>query len=189
MKYPKNLHVMVLGVAVIIIVSGIAVFSSQFQQPSSETAVKKIQEAYAALGTSVEVLSAKEESGIYRVLLRAANTTTLQEIYVTKDGSLLLGDVERLDAYTSRILREDNFSQCLLSRGIVVFGSNTDVNTLQQLQALGSFSGRVFFDCSRSLQTCINLNITSVPATAHENQVYYGIQPVSLYTQLTGCTL
>lgn len=185
----KDLQMLLLGIAVIIIVAGIILFSNSFQQPSSETAVKKIQEAYAALGTSIEVLSAKEESGIYRVLLRAANTTTLQEIYVTKDGSLLLSNVERLDAYTSRILRENNFSQCLASSGVVVFGSSTDVNTLQQLQALGSFSGRVFFDCSRSLQTCINLNITNIPATVYQNQIYLGVQPVSLYAQLTGCTL
>ncbi len=185
----KDLRMIILGIAVVIIVSGVILFSGSFQQPSQEIAIKKVTEAFAALGTNIEVINVKEESDIYRVLLKPANSTNVQEIFVTKDGNYLLSNVEKLQDFTSRILRENNFSQCLASSNVVVFGSSTDVNTLQQLQALGTFSGRVFFDCSKNLQTCINLNITNIPATAFQNQVYYGVQPVSLYTQLTGCTL
>lgn len=181
----KNLHI-ILGLTVlIIIIAAIVVVTSG----SQENATRKLKEAYSVLGANIEVLSIKEESGVYRVVLRQPNSTTVQEIYITKDGNLLLRNVERLQDFTSRILREDNFSQCLASKRLVVFGSSNDLNTLQQLQVIGSFSGRVFFDCSTSLQTCLNLNITQIPATVYQNQVYFGVQPAGFFAQLTGCSL
>src|SRR3989304_6038141 len=73
---------------------------------SPNSAVEKVKSAYSKLGTDVEVLSAKEESGIYKLVLRPANSTTVQEVYVTKDGQLLLNGVQKLDDFTNRLIRE-----------------------------------------------------------------------------------
>lgn len=186
MKARNNLYIAAAAVVVILIAAGVLLFAGSFQQ---EAARKKVVDAYSALGSRLEVLSIKEENGVYKMVLKPMDSNTVQEIYVTKDGQLLLRNVVRLEDFTSRILREDNFSQCLADRRVVVFGTSSDVNTLQQLQLIGSFAGRVFFDCSTNLQTCANLNITLVPTTFYQNTLYPGVQPVSLYTQLTGCTL
>lgn len=182
----KDVHIIAGIIAAIVIVAALTVVSAAITR---DAAAKRLKDAYSALGTNVEILSLKEESGVYRVVLRPVNATTVQEIYVTKDGQLLLRNVERLEDFTSRILREDNFSQCLAERRVVVFGASNDLNTLQQLQILGSFAGRVFFDCSSNLQTCVSLNVTSVPTTFYQNTLYPGVQPASFFTQLTGCSL
>lgn len=186
MKFPGNLLIIAAIAAILLVAGGLVLFLWSIDS-SKETAAGKIKEAYSSLGVPVDILSVKEESGILRLVIRQQNATEVQDVFLTRDGNLLIRGVERLQDYTSRILREDNFSMCLASRNVVVFGAANDVNTLQQLQLLGGFSARIFFDCGKSLQECLNYNVTSVPATLYQGKLYPGVQPAGFYTQLTGC--
>ena len=65
------------------------------------------------------------------------------------------------------------FAQCLFNKNVRILGLFNDTGTQVQLQELGTFSTRIYIDCSgQSLPLCAQLNITTIPA------IFNGAVPV-----------
>jgi hypothetical protein len=159
------------------------------QQPAVDSA----KAIFSALSENpAEVVSVKEDSGLYKGNMRitpASGQATLQDIYVTKDGNYISDRMINVQDYKRQLEREKNFTQCLSDRKVVIAGLANDANTLSQIQILGTYGYKIFFDCSANQQICQNAGITKAPTTVIGNQTFEGIQPVSFFTQATGCTL
>jgi hypothetical protein len=154
--------------------------------------VQNVKAIYELLTSDkVEIMKVTDESGLYKVSVRfndATGRSTLQDVYITKDGKLITASVIDTKEYTKTLSSDRRFAQCLSDKGVIIFGSSSDQTTLVQLQMLGEFSGLVFFDCAKNPELCQQVGVQSVPATVYENQSYTGLQTKSFYEGLTGCS-
>jgi hypothetical protein len=183
-------------VGIIIILAAVLIYfvaQGPLAANAQEPAVNSAKAIFSALSENpAEVVSVKEDSGLYKVTMRITTTagqSTLQDIYVTKDGNFISDKMINVQDYTRQLEREKNFTDCLVAKKVVIAGLSTDANTVSQLQILGNYGYKVFFDCSANQQICQNAGITKTPTTVIGNQTFEGIQPASFYTQATGCTL
>ncbi|MEM5875611.1 MAG: hypothetical protein QXW01_03165 [Candidatus Aenigmatarchaeota archaeon] len=159
--------------------------------------VRKLYEI-ANPGSSVEIVSIKEEGNLYKILLRINifGGTNYLETYVTKDGRYLSENVIFVRESIDRIERMKKFIDCLFDKNVRIFGAmNTNVseiNTATQLQLniLGRYSGKIYVSCDGdAIQQCINIGLTSLPALVYQNQAYYGVFTAEAIANLTGCKL
>lgn len=183
--------ILAIAVSFLLYQSLIATAQKEAKQKAAVDNVKKIYETLTE--NPVEVLSVKEESGIYRVFLRtrdAAGNQQVQEILVSIDGALFMDRAFNTQAFLEKLTKEKAFAECLADKRLLVFGQSGEVNTQTQLQILGSFARKVYVDCvGTNLQLCQQIGITQVPTTVYNNTPYIGVQPLQLYEQLTGCSM
>jgi hypothetical protein len=185
-----------LYLGIIIILAAVLIYfvaQGPLSAGAQEPAVSSAKAIFSALSENpAEVVSVKEESGLYKITMKITQRNgqaALQDIYVTKDGTLISDKMINTQDYGRQLEREKNFTDCLIAKNVVVAGLSNDANTLSQIQILGNFGYKVFFDCSANQQICQSAGITKAPTTVIGNQTFEGIQPVSFYTQATGCTL
>ncbi len=141
---------------------------------------------------SVEVLSVEEISGVYKVLLRVQGTTgdSLEEVYVTKDGNLITDKIIDTVDYKVRLENQKAFMECMKEKKIMLFGQNSEPNTLQQLQVLGSFSYKIYVDCvGANLEVCQQIGIQQIPSVVYEGKSYSGVKAIEWFEELTGCVM
>ena len=156
-------------------------------------------------GTQVEILSSKEESGLYKFDLKLTSTTGpfYQEFYVTKDGKLLdvsgstINPID-IETFISDIEKSKNFVDCLFGKGLKIYGVlNQTANaqgaqaTLIQLSLLGRFySPKLYVSCDGDLvQQCLSSGINQVPSVVFNNQIEAGIKTIDWFENKTGCKL
>ncbi len=183
-----------LAVIVILILVIAGFYLQSFLTTGSQVqAVDRVKGVYELISEAdVEVLSVEEISGMYKVLLRTKGTTgdTLQEIYVTKDGSLTTDKIIITDDYIVRLENEKIFAECLKEKGLLIFGQSNEINTIQQLQLLGSFSYKVYVDClGANLEACQQLGIQEIPTVAYDDKAYVGVKTLEWFETLTGCEM
>ncbi len=180
----------VLSVAVIFLLfsnmQGLSISGSQSQAEGS------VKELFGILaGGDVEIASIMEESGIYKMLVKiptSSGTPAYQEVYVTKDGKLVTDKLLAIEDYRKSLLTSRNFSQCLSDSGVIIVGLSTNNYTVMQVQLLGDFGSRLYYDCGGdNMATCQQLNITMVPSVVVNNTIYEGLKPVEWFEQMTGC--
>jgi len=185
------LYVFVILVLVAVIVVIFA--STTITTSTQEAAVSKVKAVYETLTeNSVEIISVKEESGMYRIRM----ATTLQngqqgitEVLASKDGLLLTDRVINTTGYTEQLAREKAFAECLLGK-VAIVGLSNDANTITQLQTIGNYAYKVYVDCSgANLAVCQQANITQVPTIVAADQRFPGPQPLSFFTQNFNCSL
>jgi hypothetical protein len=168
-------------------------------QSNVENTVKKFYEL-ALPGSTVEVVSLKEESGLYKVLSKVttAGTVSYLEAYVTRDGKLLTtaDSTILIERSIEQIEKSKNFIECLFNKNLRIFGVlNQTANpqgaqaTLIQLNLLGRlYSPKLFISCDGDLvQQCIAAGVTQVPSVVFNNSVEPGIKTVDWFESKTGC--
>lgn len=171
--------------------------SSFFKEKEVVEKVRKLYEI-ANPGSTVEVVSIKEEGNLYKLLLKISmfGGTNYLETYVTKDGRYLSENVIFVKESIERMEKMKKFVDCLFDKNVRIFGAmNTNVseiNTATQLQLniLGRYSGKIYVSCDGdAIQQCINIGLTSLPALVYQDQAYYGVFTAEAIANLTGCKL
>jgi hypothetical protein len=125
----KNSRPLIIAVAAVLLLV-VALFalgyvSFSLNLPKSEVS-KKIESLYelANPGTNVEVLTLSEESGLYKALLKVVSPTgtNYAEVYVTKDGKILVQNVIFVEQATEQIKKLKDFVDCLDSKKLKIYG-------------------------------------------------------------------
>lgn len=159
--------------------------------PKNEVS-NKIKTLYelANPGTSVEILTLTEESGLYKALIKATSPsgTNYAEVYVTKDGKLLTQNVIFVEQSIEQIKRLKSFVDCLHSKGVKIYGLNNQTATLLQLNVLGIYSTKLYVSCDgASVQNCVQAKVDQVPAVVFGNRVEPGVKTIDWFESVTGC--
>lgn len=190
--------VLYLGVIIVLVIAVVLLFlQSQQAQPAE---IQNVKEIYKTLTeTEPEILSVKDESGLYKVAVRITDATgrsAVQDVFLTKDGVLFTDQpLVKVSDYINVLNRQKNFSSCLASKNLVLLGQGDNLPTFQRL--LGLFVARNYLDCTanqQNLQQCQQLGqqtgIEGLPAPAimYNNTIYPGFRDVTFVSSLTGCT-
>jgi hypothetical protein len=198
----KNLRLLIIAVAAVLLLV-VALFalgyvSFSLSLPKSEVS-KRIESLYelANPGTNVEVLSLSEESGLYKALLKVVSPTgtNYAEVYVTKDGKILVQNVILVEQATEQIKKLKDFVDCLDSKKLKIYGVlNQTENpqgataTLLQLNILGVYSSKLYVSCDgRFVQNCISAGVTQVPSVVFGGRIEPGVKTIEWFESATGC--
>lgn len=180
-------------IAVLVVAVAAVMFQDTIMTGSQQQALGKLRGIYGLITEAdVDVLSVEEESGLYRVLIRSGGTTgdRVEEVYITKDGSLLTDKIIITDDYKTTLEKQKAFTECLMGKKLMVFGQSNEPNTIQQLNILGSFSYKIFVDCvGANLEACQQLGIEQIPTIVYENNAYTGTKAIDWFESLTGCEM
>jgi len=193
-RFGARFYIAVAAVMISIAVCVIYIFSGgiAWNAGGENAATQNIRDVYKLLtDRDVEILSVNEESGIYKVSIKtvdANGTSNVQDVFITKDGKLVTDRFLRIEDYRASLLSNKNFIDCLSAKGMLVLGQNFDNYTIMQMQVLGDFGYRIYFDCvGGNLQTCQNLGIKKVPSMLYNQTIYEGLKPVQWFEDMTGC--
>jgi len=158
---------------------------------SKETVGNRIKSLYelANPGTIIEIVTITEESGIYKIVLRASDFTgtTYREIYVTKDGKLLTENVIFVEESIAQIEKMKNFVNCLDERGVRIFGVSNQTASLLQLNVLGRYGLKLFVACDINMDACLAAKVTQVPSVVIGNLVDPGVKTIDWFERTTEC--
>ncbi len=159
--------------------------------PTSEIE-EKVKNLYelANPGSSAEIISINEESGVYKVVVKiiTAAGTTYREAYVTKDGKMLTESMIFIEQSIERINAFKNFTDCLRNNNVRIYGITNDTATLLQLNLLGRYSTQLFVPCDGNLVNyCISANVSQIPSVVINGKVYPGVKDISWFEQNTNC--
>jgi len=174
-----------------VVLVGLGFVSFSLGLPKSEVG-KKIKNLYelANPGTTVEILTLTEESGLYKAVLRASGVggTNYAEVYVSKDGKLLTQNVILVEQSIEQIKKLKDFADCLDGKGVKIYGISNHTATLLQFNILGIYSAKLYVSCDGALvQNCISANVTQVPSVVFGGRIEPGVKTVEWFEQATGC--
>ncbi len=162
---------------------------------SQRQVLDNIKSVYGLLTESeVEVLSVNDEGYLYRILLRLKLSTgdVVREVYATKDGKFFSesGNIIEVSGFMESLSKEKDFTECLRTKGMLVFGQRNEPNTVQQLLIIGNFANKIYVDCvGANLQACQQLGIQEIPTIVFGDQSYTGVKTREWIESLTGCEL
>ena len=181
---------------IIVAASAFAIYGLSFTGnfAAESQAEQNAKDIYGLLtGSEPEVLGVKEESGIYRVVLRtfdSSGASSVQDVFITKDGKLITDKLLNADDYQKSLESSKDFVDCLSGKDVRILGQSTDNYTIAQIQALGEFGYRIYFDCTgNNLQACQRAGIQNIPAVIYNSTIYEGLKPVGWIENLTGCEM
>lgn len=185
-----------IGILMLLIVGGIMIFKTPSVNANAVENVKKLYEL-ANPGTSFEVVSTTEQSGIYKVVLKSsgAGGTAYNDVFVTKDGKLLTPTVILVENSTEQLEKMKSFADCLSGKNVRIFGVLNQsfspegaAATTQQLQLFGVQAARLYASCDgQFLQSCVSAGISQVPSVVYNNTLYNGVKDIPWFEQATGC--
>ncbi|UCD07751.1 MAG: hypothetical protein JSW41_02145 [Candidatus Aenigmatarchaeota archaeon] len=188
---PKREIGYIVVIVILLVVIAVMFLQNVVITGSQQQALDKLTAVYELISEAdVEVLSVEEVSGVYKVLLRLKGTMgdTLEEVYVTKDGSLITAKIIDTEDYKTRLEDQKAFAECLKGKNLLVFGQSNEPNTIQQLQILGSFSYKIYVDCvGAQLEACQQLGIEQIPSVVYDGKIYTGVKNIDWFESLTGC--
>ena len=183
--------------AIVVLVLAVGYLVMQSNQGSSEIANQQnVSDSIKAIyqlrfESPAEVLKVEQTNGLYRVVVRFTDQTGAQQtndVYVTKDGKLLTTSLLLTDNYRLFLSAEKGLIECMQTKGLRIFGKTTDTATVQQMQALGDYSYKLFVPCDGNNEaTCNGLGITRYPTAVYNNTGYSNIYTAQFFSQLTGC--
>lgn len=180
-------------IIVLVIVIAFMFFQNTLVTGSQKQVLDSVEDVYELLTEGdAEILSAKDEGYVYRILVRMKLATgdVIREIYATKDGKFIseAGNVIEVSSFMDRLSKERDFAECLKTNGFILFGQGSEPNTLQQLLVIGNFANSVYVDCvGANLQACQQLGIQTIPTIVYGNMSYAGVKPREWIESLTGC--
>lgn len=189
----KTTHYKIIIGILIIIIAGFVLLSIFLMQLGNQKmAEENVAALYGVISEDAEVVKTVEQNGLYKITVRFTDATgrdSVQDVFVTKDGAMLTDRLVNMKDQINTLQRQSDFAQCLFDKQVRVFGLSNDPITQAQLQLLGTFSGRVFFDCSANQQVCQQLNVTIAPSTLLNSQIVSGLQTLDWFEENTGCSL
>jgi hypothetical protein len=182
---------------VVALLVGIAIgFLSTIVMPLlyRQDVTNKVESLYelANPGVSVEVMNILEESGLYKVLLKSVGPTgtNYAEVYVTKDGKLLTESVVFVERSIAQIEGMKNFVDCLVEKGVKIYGLGNQTATLLQLNILGRYSPKLFVSCDGEfVKRCTDAGVQEVPSVVIGDKIEPGVKTADWFAQQTGCKL
>ena len=182
--------------SIVIVVAVIALLFYLYLFPVTPTAEieEKVKNLYelANPGSTAEIISINEESGVYKVVVKisTAGGTTYREAYVTKDGKMLTENMIFIEQSIERINAFKNFTDCLRMNGVRIYGITNDTATLLQLNLLGRYSTQLFVPCDGNLISyCISANVSQIPSVVINGRVYPGVKDITWFERITNCRL
>ena len=154
-------------------------------------AEQNVKDLYKLItGSDAEIIKTIDANGLYKMTVRFKDSTgrdTLQDIFVTKDGLFFTDRLVDLELQKSILVNQSAFAQCLADKQVRILGLSTDAATQTQLQLLGAFSARIYFDCGGdNLAICQQLNVNQVPVIFYNNQLIQGPQNLDWFEGI-GC--
>lgn len=177
----------------------ISTYSHLFFQSQVEDQVKKFYELVYP-ESSVNIITLKEESGLYKVFLKiiSQQSTSYQEVYISKDGKLLsiADSTILLESSIKQIEKSKNFVDCLFDKDVRIYGVLNQTENLQgaqltllQLNQLGRlYSSKLYISCDGDfVQQCSDKGIYQIPAIVVNNTIEVGIKTVDWFENKTGC--
>jgi hypothetical protein len=181
-KSSKKSYKIAIGVLVIIIIAlaGFMAFGiSAMAAGNQARAEQNVKDLYKIItGADTDVVKTTEQNGLYKMTVRFKDSTgrdTLQDVYVTRDGSFFTDRLVDLELQKSILINQSAFAQCLAGKQLRVLGLSSDATTQAQMQLLGAFSARVYFDCGgQNAAICQQFNITNLPVIFYNNEFIQG---------------
>jgi hypothetical protein len=162
-------------------------------------AVRRLNET--RLTASIKEIYELSNPGSVVTEIELVRTGVFYKVLFKLDGLLMETNIdfrgryifpERVELETNRIALQSqrNFFACLAGNNTVLFGKSDTNATLVQLNALRNspYAASIYFDCiGDKIQTCVSLNVTTVPAWGIGNQLVPSLLTIEQLTQLTGC--
>ena len=182
----------ILGLVISLVLSNFVL--EKIDKPKIQQRIKDFYEL-AIPQSSITIESIKKESGMYKVLLKVTDKSGINppnylEVYVSKDGNLLIPSVIFIKESTEQIKKLKDFVDCLDSKGLKVYGLSNQTATLLQLNILGRYSGRLYVPCDdQQVVNCLNANVSQVPSIVYNGKAYPGVRDINFLSNLTGCTI
>ncbi len=183
-----------IGPVAILLVVGIIIgwmlnpIISTLTRPPKEVIAEKIGQALTLSGQPGIVTEIIDKGELYKLIISVNGQ--LSELWVTKDGSLLLSNPIHIDSYITEMSRRSAWFDCLSASGLRMYGS-TDVNaTLLQIQLLGgsAYLDKIYIGCEgQAITNCLEKNITEVPTWVLGNQNWTGVQTMAWVENVSGC--
>lgn len=179
-------------------------FASNFYYLVLKSSIEKELKTFYELilpGTTAEVMNLKEESGLYKMLVKIVSTSGIsyQEGYVTKDGKLLstLDSTILVETSVNQIEKQKNFVNCLYDKNVRIFGFSNETipggpATILQLSILGRiYSPKLFVSCDgQFVQQCITAGISMVPSIVISGNIESTeVKTIDWFENKTGCKL
>lgn len=192
-QFIATVAILVVAIAVFALFLSDAVQLPSIAGQSKDAVAADVKNLYelANPGSVVGVVATTEENGMYKIVLRitSSSDTTYPEIYATKDGKLLTTSMILVDESISQMTKLRDFVDCLDSKGVRIAGISNQTATLLQLNVLGTYSPKLFVDCSANLDACVAANVTQVPSVVIGQYVIPGVQSTDWFERVTGCAL
>lgn len=170
--------------------TGLLTFSS-ISQKDVMNKVKEVLEL-SNPGTSIEIASISEESGLYKILVKATGAlgTNYMEFHVTKDGKFIIQNPISIEASIDTIKKLNKLVDCLYEKGVRIYGLSNDTGTLLQFNVLGRNSAKLFILCDgEMLQQCINAGIEEVPSVVINGVIHKGAKTAEWLAEKAGCKI
>jgi hypothetical protein len=192
----KKLFMAIVAIVVIVAIAALALFfvlpqTGLLTAYSQEDVLSKVKTVFELSnpGTIINIENVKEESGLYKILLKARTQTgdTYNEIYVTKDGKFLIQNPISIQDAINNIKKLNSLVDCLDAKGVRIYGLTNDTGTLMQYNVLGRNSLKLFIFCDNILEQCINAGITEVPSIVINSTIYKGARTPEWLAQTAGC--
>lgn len=180
-------------IVVLIVIIGFMFLQNTLITGSQKQVTDSIESLYETLTESdVEVLTVKDEGYVYNILLRLKlpGGDALREVYATKDGKFFSesGNFMEVSDIMARLEKENNFAECLRTKGFLVFGQKSEPNTAQQLLEIGNFANKIYVDCvGANLEACVQLGVQEIPTIVYNQMNYTGLRQRAWIESLTGC--
>lgn len=181
-------------IGVVVVVAIIAVAAVFLIERGDEGKVRaNVEKIYELLlDQQVNIVATAYENGVYRVIIELIDPegiTETQVLFVTKDGRLMTDRMIDLEVYGQGLERESNFIDCLFDKGARVVGITNNTASVLQIQALGNFGYKLYFDCGGpNLQICQDIGVQSVPSVIYNNTIYEGLKDAQWFIDITDCT-
>jgi len=191
----KKIFTAIFSIVLIAIIGALATFvlpkTGFFVASSQDDVLNRVKTIFELSnpGTTINIENVKEESGLYKILLKAKTQTgdTYSEIYVTKDGKFLIQNPISVEDAINNIKKLNALTDCLYAKGVRIYGLTNDTGTLMQFNILGKNSLKLFVFCDNILEQCINAGITEVPSIVINSTIYKGARTAEWLAQTAGC--
>jgi len=195
----KTNYGLIIGVVIIVIVIVAAavavVFLNSSETQGDEAKVREnVQDVYELLtDQNVEILAVEYQNGLYKVIIQTMDiqgNPETQILFVSKDGKLLTDRMVDLESYKTGLQTEKNFIDCLFDSGVRVVGLSNNTGSALQVQSLGNFGYKLYFDCGEeNLQICQDIGVQTVPSVIYNNTIYEGLKEPQWFVDTVGCTI
>ena len=167
-------------------------------QEATEKAMAFINQSVQDQGVTASLLDVVEESGIYKIHLKIAETE--YESYITKDGNLLFSSAFNLEAYEVKeeepreeVSSLEDFAKCLTSSGAKFYGAYWCGACNSQKEFFGEAAQFLpYIECSdqdrNMLPVCQKANITDYPTWEFNGEKSTGVKSFEQLAELSGCS-
>lgn len=155
---------------------------------------KKLQGLFELVsGAPARVVSAGDDSGMWRFEFAIGEANGDRKphrvvVFASPDGRKFFeGSGKHLDLELDRLRSDKRFAECLLDKGVRVFGDRRGQKTIDQLKAIGSFAGRVYIDCAGDPKACAAQGATELPMVKMGAEALNGFKDRASLERATGC--